>query len=898
MLADLKYRLRALFQRAAMDQELAAELEYHIERETEKLMRAGYPPAEAARRARLEFGGVEQIKEDTRGVRGIALFDRMSQDTRHAWRTLRANPGYAIALIITLGLGIGANTVMFGVTDRLLFRPPAFLASDERIHRVHFDYLWNGELRQGIWLEYKRYLDFSKTTSFDLTAAYASREEAVGDGADATELPVMAVSASFFELFTAQPVLGRFFNAAEDKFPAGERVAVIGWGLWQTRYAGARDVLGQSLRIGSRAYTIVGVAPRDFNGLNVRLSAAAFVPITAYAYARQTDYANGYNWSWLEMLVRRQPEVSEAAANADLQRAAMASWESESALAARAYPAAAESKVAGYLGPILIERGPLAGPESKVVLWVMGVAVIVLLIACANVANLMLARALHRQREIAVRLALGVSRGRLLQLLITEALLIALLGGLAGLLLAKWLGGALRTLFLGSQQQQAVVSDDRTLLFTAVITLAVALLTGLTPALQSMRTNLSDSLKSGLRSIGGHSSPLRVALLLVQGALSVVLLIGAALFVRSLQNVRSIPMGYDVDPIVFVAGNPRGEELTPERSAELSYRLLEVARAIPGVTNATLTVSVPFWGSEGRGAPRGPGLPDSVAKMGRYTLQAGSPSFFQTFGTRILRGRGITEHDQANSQPVVVVSAAMAGALWPGQDAIGKQFKVSSDTLPFLTVVGIAENIRTRDLARDNEFWYYLPISQYGRWFGVIAPGLFVRVDGAAAEFVEPLRQRLQREMPGASYIAAAPLRSLVEPQHRAWQFGATTFTAFAIMALILAAVGLYSVVAYAVTNRTRELGLRIALGASTSAVIRPVVNQGVLFATAGIALGGGVVLLAGRWLEPLLFAQTTRDPVVFGGVAALLLLITVVATLKPALQATRVDPTVALRAE
>jgi hypothetical protein len=329
----------------------------------------------------------------------------------------------------------------------------------------------------------------------------------------------------------------------------------------------------------------------------------------------------------------------------------------------------------------------------------------------------------------------------------------------------------------------------------------------------------------------------------------------------------------------------------------LADRLLAVAVGMPGVRSATLAASVPFWSFEGRGTPFVPGV-DSVAQLGSFILQAASPDYFETLGTSIVRGRGFTEHDRGGALPVTIVSQAMARALWPDADAIGRQFRVSGESRPFLTVVGVVEDMRGRRLTGDPEFWYYLPYEQYRTLFGSEGTRMFVRVDGAAKDHVERVRQRLQREMPGAAYVTAVPFRALVAPQQRAWEFGATMFVAFAALALVLAAVGLYSVCAYGVAQRNRELGVRIALGASTAAVVRLVVRQGAIFALAGITIGGAVALLASRWIEPLLFAASARDPVVYGGVATILLLVALVATLRPALRATRVDPMIALRAE
>jgi len=897
MLTDLRYRLRAFFQRDAMEQELDDELRFHLEREIEKLVATGLPRAEAERRARLAFGGLDRIKDDARDARGIGLADAVTQDVRYAWRGLRAKPGFTAAVVVTLALGIGANTAMFGIIDRLMFRPPAYLASPDRVHRVFTRYIWNDKEQVERSLAYKRFLDFARaTTSFDQVVASADRTLPIGSGDDAREMNVATVSANLFQLFSAPPALGRYFNADEDRVPAGTPVAVLGNAFWQTRYGGSRDVVGKTIHVGSRMYTIIGVAPDGFVGITEAASPAVFIPITAFASSRSGDYHSNYGWSWLDVIVRRREGVPLARANADLTAAYVASWEAERGSSAT-YPTASRANAHAEAAPILLSRGPDAGPDARVVTWVMGVAIIVLLVACANVANLLLASALKRRREIALRLALGVSRARLLQQLLTESLLLAFIGGVAGIAAAQWGGRALRTLFFEKADTAAVISDGRTLLFCAMATLGVAILTGLAPAVHAVRSDLAEALKSGAREGTYRRSRLRTALLLFQATLSVILLVGAGLFVRSLSNVRGMRMGYDVGPVVYAEARNRGTQPTDAEANALAQRLEREAAAVPGVVAASLTISVPFWSSEGRGAPQVPGR-DSLGKLGRFMLQAGSPSYFRAIGTRIVRGRGIAESDLANSPPVVIVSQSMASALWPNADAIGQVMRIGRDSQPYMTVVGIAEDIHAFQLSGAPEFVYYLPMPQYMARFGSAYGSLFVRVNGRAEDYVEPLRRRLQQIMPGDSYITTRPLSALVAPRQRSWEFGATMFVAFGLLALTLSAIGLYSVIAYAVVQRWHELGVRIALGASLRNVMGVILLQGLAFAAVGIALGSVLALWAGKWIEPLLFSQKARDPVIYGVVALVLLTVALLATIRPAWRATRVNPTEALRSD
>ena len=890
--ADLKYRLRALFRRSAVERELEDELRFHLEREAEKYERAGLPREEALRQARLAFGAVDAAKEESRDGRGTLLLETTLRDVRYALRGLRARPAFTAGVVLTLGLGIGANAAMFGIVDRLLFRPPAFLRDAGRVHRVYLAWNQDGrpEVQRG--MEFARYLDFRRdATSFDEYAAFQSRRLPIGIGEAAREQIVGVVSAGFFRFFDAPAALGRYFGEDEDRIPEGKQVVVLSYPFWRTMYGGRRDVLGMQVQIDRMSCTIIGVAPEGFVGTGDRDVPVAYVPITAYANSfRGPAYPSMRTWSWMELMVRRKPDVSIERATADLSTALERSWTADLGNAARNPIESARPRA--ILGPVQFAGGPQAGDDSRVATWVSGVALIVLLIACANVANLLLSRTVTRRRELALRLALGVSRGRLMRQLFTESAVLAVAGGLAGLAIAEWGGAALRALFLPPEAATGVLGDPRTLLFALGATLGAALLTGFLPALQASRAGLARVLNAGGRDTGGRRSRARTLLLLVQATLSVVLLVGAGLFVRSLHNVRAMRLGYDVDPVVFVQAYTRGTRLTPAEGMALDLRLAEAARAIPGVVAATPTASVPFWSNEGRGLWV-PGV-DSVRKLGRFLLQTGSPDYFRTVGTRILRGRAFDEHDGPTSAPVLVVGEGMANVLWPGRDPLGKCVRIGADTAPCSTVIGVAEDMRLRSLTDEREFSYYLPISQYGSPAG----GTFVRVAGDAEDDAELVRRTLQPLMPGTAYVTAVPLRSLVDPQMRSWRFAATMFAAFGGLALALAGIGLYSVIAYSVAQRRQEIGVRIALGAPRSRIVRLVVGSGMRVVVTGVVIGGALALWAGRWVATLLFHESPADPAVYAVVAAVLVGVALVATAVPALAASRVDPNVALRAD
>jgi putative ABC transport system permease protein len=827
-------------------------------------------------------------------------WDAFTQDLRYAIRGLRNRPGFTVAVVLTLALGIGANAAMFSVVDRLLFRPPPMLRDPALAHRIYLVRNYRGEPFAGSGVQYARYRDLTNWThSFARTAEVTTRKLAIGVGAESREMQVGVVSASFFGFFDSPPALGRYFTTAEDTTPTGAAVVVLGYGYWRTAYGGRSDVLGRTMQIGATVYSIIGVAPRGFVGLWPAEPPAVYVPITAYGAElganiriRGETWWGTYHWTWSQMIAERKQGVSLEAANADVTQAYLRSYRAQAA-EDHGMEQEALAKPHGLAASILSERGPNESSEAKVATWIGGVALVVWLIACANVANLLLARALRRRREIAVRIALGVSRARLASQLLTESMLLAVLAGLAGLLVAQVGGAILRAELLPKTAAATVLTDTRTLVFAGLAALAAGLLTGLAPVLQARRADLTGDLKAGEREGGVHRSRLRVTLLVLQSALSVVLLVGAGLFVRSLRNVRNVPLGYDVDPVLIVDLQMRGVKLDSAAEVALRERLLAEARAVPGVTHAARRVTEPFWSTWSIDL-HVDGI-DSVERLGEFDLNAVSPDYFATMGTRILRGRGFSTSDVAGAPRVMVASAAMAKTFWPGQEALGQCVRVGSDTVPCTTVVGIAEDIKNERLGGDRtQFFYYLPSAQFNPQQG----GLFVRTPGPAAAVEETVRRRLQPLMPGVSYVTVTPLSDILGSQTRSWRLGGTMFTVFGALALVLAAIGLYSVIAYNVAQRTQEMGVRIALGAEIRDVVGLVLSEGMRLALVGIVLGTAVALLVSRFVKPLLFDESPRDPVVFVGVAAVLLAVAALASFIPARRAARVDPMRALRTE
>jgi predicted permease len=891
--------------RAGVDRAVDDELQFHFDMTMRDLMANGMSPDDARRETERRFGDLQRTRERLATIdrsridreRRAEWWSAFAQDLRYAVRGLRLKPGFALAVIVTLGLGIGANATMFGIVDRLLFRPPAYLSTPDRAARLYFARTSRGKENVQSFTGYRPYLDLRENAkSFEAIAPFYWNNLPVGTGEATKEMKVAISGADLWRMFDVKPVIGRFFTEAEDVPPDGARVAVLSYAFWQTQFGGRNEALGTMLDIGPAKFTIIGVAPEGFNGF-ASDPVVAFIPVSAHmasnAWGRNAKnpwYAT-YSMTWFEVFARRKPGVSVEIANADLSRATQLSYKKSIDENPNRTPIAI-AKPHALVGPVLRDRGPNEGNDAKVATWLVGVAAMVLLIACANVANLLLARALRRRREIAVRIALGVGRARLLMQLVTESFLLAVLGGLAGLAIAQW-GGAImrRTLLDQADTGPSAFGDPRLLIFAASLTVAVGLLTGLAPVFQTRREDVSSALKSGAREGHVHRSRLRVALLVGQAALSVVLLVGAGLFIRSLVNVQNVRMGYDAERLLWVSPNMRGVKTDSVRTGQLLTSLHERAQTIPGVEHAARALTVPFW-STWQFSLFVEGI-DSVTKLGDFTLQAATPDFFATMGTRVLRGRAFTAADGEHAPRVMVIGESMAKKIWPSQEAIGKCVRVNADTMPCTTVIGIAEDVRRGSMS-ETEMHYYMPIEQFHPNDG----GVFVRTRGPAADKADAVRRALQPLMPGVSYVTVTPMSTIIAPQIRPWKIGAIMFAVFGALALVLAAVGLYSVIAYNVTQRTHEMGVRVALGAQARDVVQLIVREGLKIVIPGVALGAAIALLAGRWVKPLLFEVSPKDPPVLVGVVLTLIAVAIAASWIPATRAARVDPNQALRAD
>jgi predicted permease len=906
--------IRKLFRLALRRRDVVArnvddEIRAHLDLRAEQLQREGYPPDAARAEAARRFGSLDDARRDLqehaqhreRTMQFHERLDALKQDIRYAARGLRREPMLAGFVIATLALGIGANAAMFGVVDRLLLRGPEHVVNPDRVMRVyvHERVPGQGEF-SGATFGYVMYSTLKENThSFDGVATYVASphgQVVLGRGVDAKLILRGQASADLFPVLGVRPALGRFFTADEDRTIGAQRVAVISYGLWQREYAGDRGVIGKTMVLASVPYVIVGVAPKGFTGPQLG-PVDVWVPGSLHVSMQATDWSHTWNAQWLEIVARLKPGVTREQAALDATAAYRHAY------------AGGDKNDAGadiFVAPLSSDYTGKESTETSVSRWLVGVALIVLLVSCSNVVNLLLARAVRRRREVAVRLALGAARKRLVQLLLTESLMLATLGGAAGLAVAWITAQLVRTVLLTNVEWTDPPIDGRVLAVSATIALGVGIITGLVPALRASRPDLTASLKSGVRDGGLQGMRLRSALTVAQAALSIVLLAGAGLFVKSLMNVRHLDLGMQPDRMLVTS--PRwpsiadrdsaGQATERARRAEVMRESLDKARQLPGIEHAALAIGLPFRSgfSQRLRATGWDSIPQSLGP--EPGVSAVSGDYFETAGTRLVAGRTFTAADHAGSERVSIVSDLMARTLWPKGDAIGKCIytgKTSGSLTDCARIVGVVADVHRFGLKEQPAMHYYLP---FGQERGIGGIELVMRPRGEAASAIPLARKLFQQLDPSAIYVDAAALQDDINPQVRPWRLGASMFGVMGILALLIASVGVYSVMSYLVAQRTHELGVRIALGASGRNIIGIVVRSGVGMATLGIAIGLALAVAAGRYVEPLLFNTSPRDAVVFGGVTGVMFAVALIASVLPAVRAKNVDPMEALRAD
>jgi len=888
-----------------------AELNSYVAERTERLVAQGLTPAEAQAEALRRLGGnfekalddaVRSAQHREREMRVREYLRDASDDLRYAIRSFRREKLVAAFIVVTLALGIGANAAMYGVIDRLLIRGPEHIRQPERVVRL----FRTVTREQGSsvaaawgWVSYELFR--KDTPTFSHVAAYSVNTAgyAYGRGPDAVLVPYGAATWDLFPLLGVQPALGRFFNAAEDSPTAPQRVVVLGYGFWTRAFARDQDVIGRRITLGNQEFEIVGVAPRGFTGPQLA-AVDAWIPLSLTSQRNVQNFQASWNAQWLRIIARLGDGVSPE------QAGTVATRSYQNAFSGRDQVQKTAKVWAGRLNYATSGKEPVEATISR---WLVGVTAVVLLIACANVTNLLLARAVRRRREVAVRVALGAGRGRLVRLLLAESVLLSGIGALAGLLVAWGMARLMRNVLLPGLEWPNAPVDHRVLILSTTIGIAVGLLTGLVPAMRGSDPDLAGALKAGAREGGGRASRLRAGLTIAQAALSIVLLAGAGLFVRSLARVRAIDLGLQPDRVLSVQVNyatQLGPLNTPEGAAETARRrqvlqdAMERAGQLSSVERASLSVGLAFQSGYSNYL-RVPGW-DSIPQFKNPgpNMSWITPGYFETVGTRVVEGRGFTEADRLGSEPVVIVSRSMVRNLWRNRSPIGDcfQWSTSKDSLataPCARIVGIAADAHQYGLSEEPDLHYYIPFAQ-GTPRGEF---LLVRPRrGAESKVIADVRQLIVQVDPSVTFVSARYLQEWIDPMVRPWRLGASMFTLLGILALVVAAVGLYSVMSYFVAQRTQEIGVRIALGAQASNVVTLVVRNSAIMAATGLAIGTAITLATGRFIQPLLFETSPRDPVVLGGVASVLLAVAVLASLVPALRASRVDPITALKSE
>src|SRR5213082_2816942 len=812
-------------------------------------------------------------------------------DLRYALRTLARRPGLVAAAIVCLALGIGANATIFGVVDTLLFRPPPHVKDAGQVVRLYFRTRSPGfgTFTSSV-SSYPLYtLIRDSAHAFSEVAAFAgTRATGVGRGPDAHEAQLDLVSGSFFSLLGVKPALGRFYGVDEDRL-GGPRVVVLSHAFWKLQFGGDPGVLGRELRLGQNVYTVIGVAPEGFTGVNLE-----GVDLWAPLAVATADVMGGTSWlNRQSLFVRILGRLRPGATAAQATREATAAFRVD---AAQVPDWHLDPDDTALLGPVQQARGPEMSQDVKVSTWLAAVSAIVLLIACANVANLLLARAMQRQRVIAVRLALGAGRRRLARQLFTESALLGLAGGAGALLLTVWAGPVIRAFLLPKMPGLSPALDGRVLYFTAAVALLTGLVAGVAPAWQVGHADLTPALKAGAGEGPFRRSRVRTGLLVGQVALTVVLIVGAGLFARSLRNVRGLNLGFDPEHVILATVDLASAGYRPAEMNALYLQMLERVQALPGVEYAAATAGSPFGWSMGMSVSV-PGR-DSIPtlKSGGPYYQAVTPDYFAAMGTPVL-GRAFSAADRGAL--VAIVNQTMARLLWPGESPLGKCIRLGDDKR-CRDVVGVVPDARRHQVVEDATMLLYIPFVDGGTnaFANNVVPALVARTRGRPEDMVASVHSAMQGTAANLPFARVTPLADLVAPSVRPWRLGTMMFGLFAGLALILAAVGLYGVLSYTVGQRSHEIGIRMAMGARRSNVLGLMVGEGVKIAALGGGIGALAALAGGRVLSSLLYGVSPRDPLVLLGAATTMLAVAAIASYLPARRATKVDPMVALRYE
>jgi len=878
LLSNLASFLRRLLRRQQTERELDEEVRSHLELLIDEKMKEGMKPAEARRAAQLELGGVEQVKEEVRAVRAGAWLDTLIQDIRFGLRMLRKNPGFTTVAVLTLALGIGANTAIFSVVNAVLLRPLPFRDSGQLMMIWHTPPQKSFPGIPRFVVSPANYLDWrSQNDVFKNMAAVGFAPINVTGTGEPESVLSTKVSADFFSVLQVRPEMGRAFLADDDQ-PGHGNVVILTNAFWRSHFDADRNVLGKSIRLDDQPYIIIGVMPAEFS---FPLQAKLAIPL-AWTDKERTVRGN-HN---LLVIARLKPGVDQQQAQAEM--------DTISSRLAQQYPA----DDAGWGAAVVPFHDFVGGSVRAALLLLLGAVVFVLLIACTNVANLTLAKALGRRKEIAIRTVVGASRSRIMRQVLSESVLLSLVGGTLGLLLAQFLVSSIAA-FLAPQLPMSVTIglDGWVLAFTLTISVLTGIGAGLAPSWHLAKANLNASLKQASGKSDSDLSGARSAFVVAEVALSFLLLIGAGLTIRTLYLLRSVNPGFNPHNVLTV---PLAVSQTKYASSEQQRAffdsVLEGVRTIPGVDAAGAVDALPFQGGSTQPviAEGQPVVP--MADQPEVAVRVITPGYLHAMSIPLLQGRGLGEADKVGSPPAILVSEAFANRFWPHDNPIGKHVTLTFSNVSSREVVGIVGDVKINglDVIQPIEM-VYEAMDQNER---IPAMVLSVHTSLSPVRLISAVADVVHHVDPEEPVVGAATMDTVLDQSLAKQQLSMTLLGAFAGLALLLAMVGVYGVEAYAVRQQVREIGIRMALGAQRHDIFQLVVGKGLKLTLLGIVIGLVVALEVTRFMISQLYGLSPTDLVTFAGVAILLISVALLACYVPARRATQIDPAEALRYE
>ena len=875
----LRSWLRAILRRTRLENEMDAELRFHIEAFAEDFVRSGVPRQEAYRRACIEFGGIERAKEECRDARGVTFLEALLQDLRYGLRMLRKTPGFTAVAVLTLALGIGVNTAIFSVVNALVLRPLPV----ERPKELAF--LENAHYGPGqSFPNYKDLRDRNQTFAGLIGYRIAPMELETNRGAE--RIWGYLATGNYFDILGVEPALGRFFNKNDDLHPGASPYAVLSYAAWQSRFGADPAIVGKTIRLNRLLYSVIGVAPPEFHGIELFYWPEVWVPMMMEPRIESNSWLDNRN-TWNTWVVGRlKTNVSTPQAEADLNALA--------AEMARQYPDVNDGLHFKLAKPGLI-GDMIGGPAKAFAFGVLSLAALVLLVACTNLASMFTARATDRQREVAVRLAIGAGRGRVVRQVLTETLLLSLVGGAVGYLLASFLSQALSRWRapMDFPVQFSVNPDWRVFLFALAGAILAGMLFGSAPAWRASRTDPNAALRGASATWGRSRLAFRDLLVVVQVALCFVLVSASFLSLRGLQQALKMNLGFQPEHVATATFELNLAGYSEERGRAFQQQVLQAIQQLPGVQSASCSNSVPLSIDQSHTGVFPADNPDlrPSDRIGATFYQV-SPGFFATMGTKLLAGREFTWQDGAKSRQVAIVNLAFAKRVLHA-DGVGKRFR-GGVMGPFAEVIGVVEDGKYGSLTESQEpavFWSIL--QSYNS-----TTTLEVKSSLPATQMVSEIRQAITRSDPELPLYGVGSLEQMLGFAFFPTRAAAIALSAFGILAIMLAATGIHGLVAYAVSRRTHEIGIRIAVGARPIQVLRLVLGKTAALLVFGSLVGLTLALAVGQVISSIVYQAQPRDPLVMVSVWVSIALLGLFASWAPARRAMRVDPMVALRYE